>query len=232
MEKLSPEKQQLVLDNLNLVHFIVHKQFGENLSQREELFQEGCVGLIKAVNGFDPSRGFAFSTYAGSMIRGTILHALREAHLLSVPRSVLDHIVQYRDFVLNNPEAREDEVIAALGINAYIYHGLVGAMNIASLDAQTSEDGLYLHETVASPLNGMNDSVFYMAIEQAANDVLLGVSPKHRDIIEEYLYSALYGEERIDQRALGKKYYFSQAQVSRLISKYIPEILARVVSEA
>lgn len=56
-------REKLIEENLGLVHACANKFRGRG-TEYDDLFQAGCVGLIKAADGFDPSRGFAFSTYA------------------------------------------------------------------------------------------------------------------------------------------------------------------------
>jgi RNA polymerase sigma factor (sigma-70 family) len=65
--------------NLKLVHKIAHECEGCGLPY-DDLFQEGVLALLKAIQQFDPSRGFAFSSYAVPVIRGSMLNALRHAN--------------------------------------------------------------------------------------------------------------------------------------------------------
>ena len=80
-------KQELINGNLRLVLSVINKfkNRGENL---DDLFQVGCVGLVKAVNNFDPSQGVRFSTYAVPMIMGEIKRYLRDDNPMRVSRSL------------------------------------------------------------------------------------------------------------------------------------------------
>ena len=64
----------LIIDNLKLVHSICHKMNGEY----DDMFQTGCVGLIKAAKAFNPDKGYTFSTYAFPIIRNEILMSFRK----------------------------------------------------------------------------------------------------------------------------------------------------------
>ena len=70
-------RDKLVADNLGLVHTIV-RRFEHRGKDREELFQIGCIGLIKAIDHFDLTLNLAFSTYAVPMIMGEIRRNLRD----------------------------------------------------------------------------------------------------------------------------------------------------------
>lgn len=69
-------EERLVTDNINLIYFVLKKM---NLyNQREEYYDVGMIGLCKAAQNFDPSRGYAFNTYACSCIRSQILIYIRK----------------------------------------------------------------------------------------------------------------------------------------------------------
>ena len=64
-------REQAVKDNIGLVHACAVRFRGKWI-EYDDLYQAGCVGLIKAVDGFDPSLGYRFSTYAVPVIMGEI----------------------------------------------------------------------------------------------------------------------------------------------------------------
>ncbi|ACB86417.1 RNA polymerase sporulation sigma factor SigG [Natranaerobius thermophilus] len=80
-------KQELINGNLRLVLSVINKfkNRGENL---DDLFQVGCLGLVKAVDNFDPKQGVKFSTYAVPMIMGEIKRYLRDDSPMRVSRSL------------------------------------------------------------------------------------------------------------------------------------------------
>lgn len=82
-------RQKMICGNLRLVLSVVQKfsQRGENM---DDLFQVGCIGLIKAIDNFNPSLGLRFSTYGQPMIVGEIRRFLRDNNTLRVSRSVRD----------------------------------------------------------------------------------------------------------------------------------------------
>ncbi len=81
------ERENLIKNNLSLVHYCA-RRFVDRGVEYEDLFQAGCVGLVKAVNGFDESLGFVFSTYAVPAILGEIRRIFRDGGTVKVSRSM------------------------------------------------------------------------------------------------------------------------------------------------
>ena len=95
-------RQQMIQGNLRLVLSVVQKFAGrgENL---DDLFQVGCIGLIKAIDNFDPNLNVRFSTYGVPMILGEIRRFLRDNNPVRVSRSI-------RDLAYHSMQARESVV--------------------------------------------------------------------------------------------------------------------------
>ena len=82
-------KEQLIYGNLRLVLSVVQR-FSNRNEQADDLFQVGCIGLIKAINGFDLNMDVRFSTYAVPMIAGEIRRHMRDYNAVRVSRSLRD----------------------------------------------------------------------------------------------------------------------------------------------
>lgn len=80
-------KDAFITDNLGLVHSCC-KHFTKRGIEYDDLFQSGCIGLIKAAEGFDESRGLCFSTYAVPVILGEIRRLFRDGGSIKVSRSL------------------------------------------------------------------------------------------------------------------------------------------------
>ena len=80
-------REEKIENNIGLVHSIAARFKGRGVDY-EDLFQNGCVGLIKAVDNFDESKGFAFSTYAVPVIMGEIKRYIRDDGMIKVSRSL------------------------------------------------------------------------------------------------------------------------------------------------
>ena len=79
-------KNSLITENIGLVHACANRFRGSGV-EYDDLFQAGCVGLIKAASGFDPSLGFRFSTYAVPAILGEIKRIFRDGGAVKIGRS-------------------------------------------------------------------------------------------------------------------------------------------------
>ena len=83
----SEAKEQIVSENIGLVHSVVKRFYGRG-AESEDLFQIGCIGLMKAIDKFDISFNVKFSTYAVPMILGEIKRFLRDDGIIKVSRSI------------------------------------------------------------------------------------------------------------------------------------------------
>ena len=80
-------KEQLVSENLGLVHACAKRFKGRGI-EYDDLYQSGCLALVKAINGFDENRGFKFSTYAVPVILGEMKRLFRDGGPVKVGRSL------------------------------------------------------------------------------------------------------------------------------------------------
>ena len=86
-------RQQLIEGNLRLVLSVIQR-FDKRGESPDDLFQVGCIGLMKAINNFDPTKQVRFSTYGVPMIAGEVRRYLRDNSAIRVSRSIRD--VAYR----------------------------------------------------------------------------------------------------------------------------------------
>ncbi len=92
-------RENLINENYGLVHACANKFRGRGV-EYDDLFQAGCVGLVKAADNFDASRGFAFSTYAVPVILGEIRRIFRDGGSVKIGRSLKEkarHAMKIRD---------------------------------------------------------------------------------------------------------------------------------------
>lgn len=86
-------RDKMIEDNIGLVHSIAKRFTGRGVDY-EDLFQTGCVGLIKAVDNFDEGKGFKFSTYAVPVIMGEIRRIFRDGGAIKVSRALKEKSVK------------------------------------------------------------------------------------------------------------------------------------------
>ena len=115
-------REELVRRNLGLVHSIVRRFRGRG-AEEEDLFQIGCIGLLKAIDHFDLEFDVKFSTYAVPMIAGEIKRSLRDDGIIKVSRSLKE--VAYKAYVTReqmtarmNREPTVEELAAELEMTA------------------------------------------------------------------------------------------------------------------
>ena len=84
---VTDKRDKMIEDNMGLVHSVA-KRFKGRGADYDDLFQSGCIGLIKAVDNFDESLGFQFSTYAVPVIMGEIKRIFRDGGAIKVSRSL------------------------------------------------------------------------------------------------------------------------------------------------
>ena len=151
-------REKLIDGNLRLVLSIIQRFAGrggrrENL---DDLFQVGCIGLIKAVDGFDMDKMVEFSTYAVPVITGEIKRFLRDDGAIKVSRAVRSNFVRIRACTekLRNLLGRDptvSELVEKTGLTLEeVVEALDSAARPASLDETLSDDGDHtLADTVA-----------------------------------------------------------------------------------
>ena len=105
---VTAERERQIRENLGLVHTVANRFRGRGI-EYDDLYQSGCVGLIKAVDRFDPTLGYAFSTYAVPVIIGEIKRLFRDGGAVKVSRALKEkalHAARLREDFLRR-EGRE-----------------------------------------------------------------------------------------------------------------------------
>ncbi|MCP9848723.1 sigma-70 family RNA polymerase sigma factor [Cyanobium sp. Morenito 9A2] len=143
-------RNRLVVLNLPLVRKVAHQESQRTDLPFEDLVQQGCLGLIRAVEAFDPARQTALSSFAVPYIRGSIRHYLRDRHpALRCPRRLRDlhargQALQQQRLHRGDPPLGEAELAEALGCSAALWREAVAvhrALQVRSLDAPVGGEG-------------------------------------------------------------------------------------------
>ena len=157
-------RDRFILQNLGLVHSLAHRLRGRGI-EYEELYSAGCVGLIKAVEGFDPSRGLKFSTYAVPVILGEMKRLFRDGGTVKVSRSLKElsmKAVRERE-KLGAKLGREPsvgELAEVLGVDpAQAAEALGASLPPLSLTAGDDEGGGQIDLPVESPEELLSDKL-------------------------------------------------------------------------
>ena len=154
--------EPLVTENLALVHACANRFRGRG-AEYEELYSAGCVGLVKAAKGFDPGRGFAFSTYAVPVILGEIRRVFRDGGAIKVGRTLKEKArrAMQEKAALEAELQREPtvgELAARLGISPEETAQLITvSMPVLSLTADNEHAQRQLDVPVPPPDNALCD---------------------------------------------------------------------------
>ena len=207
-------REKLVTDNLGLIWNII-KRFKGRGTEQEDLFQIGCIGMIKAIDNFDISLNVQFSTYAVPMIIGEIKRFLRDNSTIRVSRSLKDtayKAITTRETLMkkNLKEPSITEIAEEIGISkADIVIALEAVTPSISLYEPVFNDGgdtLYVIDQVKDKKNTEDRWVRNIALREAINRL----STRERQIIILRFFDCL------TQTEVAKDLGISQAQVSRL----------------
>ena len=139
-------RAEFIQRNLGLVHSCASRFIGRGI-EYEELYSAGCLGLVKACDGFDPQRGVCFSTYAVPVILGEIKKLFRDGGTVKVSRSVKElglKVTAERERILKRTgnEPSVAQLAEALGVTPeQVAVSIQAAMPVVSLTPADSEDG-------------------------------------------------------------------------------------------
>lgn len=218
-------KDKLVEGNLKLVLSIL-KRFKTTEENINDMFQIGCIGLIKAIDNFDLTLNVCFSTYAVFLIKGEILRAFRDATPIRVSRGTKDiayKILSYKEKYYNNYgiEPSNSEIAKALGIEEYfISYALTSLKEPLSIYQPIYNDGgdtIYLLDQIADHKDEY-DKETLISLRKA----LKNLKEREQNIIyNRYIIGKT-------QTELSQELNISQAQVSR-IEKTALENIKRLV---
>ena len=211
-------REALVRENLPLVRHLV-KRFQDRGREYDDLFQYGCLGLLKAIDRFDPAFGTAFSTYAVPVILGEIRRFLRDDGSIHVARSIKENarrVEEARQGVLqaSGREPTVDELCEALDLDREdILLALNARQSVRSLDASIDADGeLTLKDTLGTD-----------CMEAVEKRLLLGSLLKALPREDMRLIALRYFQRRT-QTEIAKEMGVSQAQVSRMESRILKRL--------
>ncbi len=207
-------RELYIKGNLRLVLSIIQRFCNSN-ENVDDLFQIGCIGLMKAIDNFDLSQGVRFSTYAVPMIIGEIRRYLRDNNAIRVARSLKDTaykaIYAKENFLrVNNREPSLQELAAEINIpQEDIVMALDAIQTPVSLyDPVYSEggDSLYIMDQVSDKKNKEENWVEEIALREAMSKL----SDRENRVIQLRFFQGK------TQMEVAEEIHISQAQVSRL----------------
>lgn len=205
-------KDKIIMGNLRLVLSITNKFRHKNMDLND-LFQAGCIGLVKAVDNFDLSFNVMFSTYAVPLILGEIKRVIRQNTSIHISRSTRDlayNILKFKEQYMFDygKEPTNAFVATKLGISEYEIDYALRSLDepLSLFGSVYDDDEILLQEQVADKKELLRDKDSLIALK----DALLKIKENERTIIEDrYMFG-------LTQNEVAEKFNVSQAQISRI----------------
>ena len=207
-------REELVNGNLKLVLSIL-KKFSKHVDNMDDLFQIGCIGLLKAIDNFDLSYGVKFSTYCVPMIQGEVKRYLRDNNSIRVSRSVKD--LAYKALKLkeeltmeDNSEPTTERLAELLEVEPYnIVNALESMRDPISIFEPIYNDGgdtIYLFDQIEDRKTDNSNIDTKMSVREAISNL----SRREQLVLEERF---VIGKTQME---ISEELGISQAQVSRI----------------
>ena len=219
-------KEEIANGNLRLVLSII-KKYNNGKNDMNDLFQIGCVGLMKAIENFDPSFNCLFSTYAVPLILGEVKRYIRDSNTIRVTRSIRDlayKIMKYKDLYqsIHGIEPKNEDILMELGITEYelkeAYDSLREPMSIYDPIYNDGGDTIYLLDQLKDERYESIDKDLIISLNRA----LKYIKAREKSIL---ISRYIVGKTQME---LAAELGVSQAQISRIeknainnVKKYI-----------
>lgn len=219
-------KEKIANGNLRLVLSII-KKYNNGKNDMNDLFQIGCVGLMKAIENFDSSFNCLFSTYAVPLILGEVKRYIRDSNTIRVTRSIRDlayKIMKYKDLYqsIHGVEPKNEDILMELGITEYelkeAYDSLREPMSIYDPIYNDGGDTIYLLDQLKDEKYDNIDKDLIISLNRA----LKYIKTREKNIL---ISRYIVGKTQME---LASELGVSQAQISRIeknainnVKKYI-----------
>ena len=221
-------KEHIVTENLGLVWAVARRFIGRG-HELEDLYQIGCIGLMKCIDKFDLSFDVKFSTYAVPMISGEINRFLRDDGMIKVSRTLKEtayKVKKARDEIVHQTgqepkieelsellQIDEEEIVASLEAN-------VEVESIHKTIYQNDGNAIYLIDKIADQEDEKEDLLNHIVLEELMD----GLEKTEQRIIQMRYY------ENKTQTEIAGEIGISQVQVSRLEKKILKKMRERYQS--
>lgn len=215
-------REEFAICNMRLVLSVVQR-FSGRKENVDDIFQVGCVGLMKAIDNFDTSLGVKFSTYAVPMIIGEIKRFLRDNNSIRVSRSLRDiayKALKAREELtkLNDKEPSINEIAKRLNLEmkqvAVALEAISDPLSLADPVYNDGDDTIYLMDQVSDQKHSEDNWIENINLKSA----LQKLTGREKQIV---LMRYFIGKTQME---VSEEIGISQAQVSRLEKNAIEEI--------
>ncbi|MBR7070865.1 MAG: sigma-70 family RNA polymerase sigma factor [Clostridia bacterium] len=216
MDKEKMDRQRFIEENFGLVHAICKRFIGRGI-EYDDLYQAGCIGLIKATDAFDQDRGVCFSTYAVPVILGEVRRMFRDGGLIKVSRSVkeLARKISYAQEEQKKTLGRDPtvgELATLLSVSQEEITEAIGILQPTLSLTCADEDGIGEYDV---PTEGIEEQ---LADKLYLEEAFLKLGETERKIISCRYFHALTQSKTAE--ILG----MSQVQISRMERKILAHL--------
>lgn len=215
--------KQLIIDNQNLIYKMTH--YFKNYNNKDDLFQAGCIGLVKAYKKYDPTFNTKFTTFAFPYILGEMRKFVREDKGIKISKDIskLNFQIEKATNILSQKLMREpslEELSNFLEIPTYELAQAINSTNkIMSIDEVISNDGkeVTLHDIVKDKQTDLDSLILLRNAIEELNDF-------EKEIINKRYYSDMTQTEVAEYLGI------SQVQVSRKEQKVLTKLKNKIAS--
>lgn len=221
MVKQRQLREEFIKENMPLVHSLCKRFAGRGI-EYEDLYQAGCIGLIKAVDAFDKERGFAFSTYAVPVIMGEMRRLFRDGGAVKVSRSIKElylKVIREKEILEQklNREPTVNELAELLGVTPEeVTEAICAGKPTVSLTVD-GEDGITETDL---PCESNEEEICNRVVLQNAFCYL---EENERKIVKYRFYDSY------TQSKTAKLLNMSQVQVSRAEKKILQKLRQHII---
>lgn len=218
--KMNNSVDELVENNLGLVHSCANRFRGRGI-EYDDLFQAGCLGLVKASKSYDFEKGFAFSTYSVYVILGEIRKLFRDGGSLKISRTLKEkaRIAMNKKNELSVKLGREpsvSELANEIGCDISETAEIINSFNpVLSIDSDDYENGASKSYS-ESPENEINDNI-------ALSQIIDELEEKDRLLIQYRFFNGY------SQSVTAEKLGMSQVTVSRKEKKILTDMRGKMI---
>lgn len=215
--------KDLIINNQNLIYKLTH--YFKNYENKEDLFQAGCIGMVKAYKKYDSSFNVKFTTFAFPYILGEMKKFAREDKGIKISKDIsrLNSKIEQATIILSQKLMREptiDELSTFLDISTYdLAEAINSTNNIMSIDEVINNDGkeVTLHDIIKDKETDLDSLI-------ALRSAIKGLSDFEKELIGKRYYKDMTQKEVAE--CLG----ISQVQVSRKEQKVLTKLKSKIAS--
>ena len=215
--------KDLIMNNQNLIYKLTH--YFKNYENKEDLFQAGCIGMVKAYKKYDSSFNVKFTTFAFPYILGEMKKFVREDKGIKISKDIsrLNSKIEQATIILSQKLMREptiDELSSFLDISTYdLAEAINSTNNIMSIDEVINNDGkeVTLHDIIKDKETDLDSLI-------ALRSAIKGLSDFEKELIGKRYYKDMTQKEVAE--CLG----ISQVQVSRKEQKVLTKLKSKIAS--